>query len=106
MEEQSGKLRQSEELLRTLIEAIPDSIQFKDGEGRWMESNRSARQAFGLTASDCRGKTDRELAEMAAPDYRAALLRCHETDEQAWRADGVSRAWLRSFLCRTARTAF
>ncbi len=91
VEEQSGKLRQSEELLRTLIEAIPDAIQFKDGEGRWMEFNQSARQVFGLTELDCRGKTDRELAEMADPDYRTAMLRCHETDERAWRADGVTR---------------
>ena len=91
VEEQSAKLRQSEEKLRTLIEAIPDPIQFKDGEGRWLESNQSARQAFGLENVDCQGKTDRELSEIADPYYRAALLRCHETDEAAWRADGVSR---------------
>ncbi len=91
VEEQSAKLRQSEEKLRTLIEAIPDPIQFKDGEGRWLESNQSARQAFGLEHVDCQGKTDRELSEIADPYYKAALLRCDETDEAAWQADGTSR---------------
>ncbi len=91
VEEQSARLRQSEEKLRTLIEAIPDPIQFKDGEGRWLESNRSARRAFGLEHVDCRGKTDRELAELATPDHRVALLHCTDTDEEAWSAQGVSR---------------
>ncbi|ADE12790.1 PAS domain S-box protein [Sideroxydans lithotrophicus] len=91
VEEKSARLRQNEEMLRTLIEAIPDPIQFKDGAGRWLESNQSARQAFGLGEVDCAGKTDRELAEIADPHYRDALLHCHETDEEAWRKDGISR---------------
>ena len=91
VEEQSGKLRQSEELLRTLIEAIPDAIKFKDGEGRWLESNQSAREAFGLTHVDCRGKTDRELAGMVNATYQSVLLRCHDSDEAAWRTDNISR---------------
>ena len=91
VEEKSARLRQSEELLRTLIEAIPDSIQFKDGEGRWLESNRSALQTFGLKETDWKDKTDRELAEIADPHYRAALLSRHETDKAAWQKDGVSR---------------
>jgi diguanylate cyclase (GGDEF)-like protein/PAS domain S-box-containing protein len=91
VEEKSARLRQSEELLRTLIESIPDPIQFKDGEGHWLESNQSALQAFGLEETDWKGKTDRELAEIADPHYRAALLRCRETDEAAWQKNGVSR---------------
>lgn len=91
VEEQSGKLRQSEELLRTLIEAIPDSIKFKDGEGRWLESNRSARETLGLTHVDCRGKTDGELADMVDTTYQSVLQRCHDSDEVAWRTDKISR---------------
>ncbi len=91
VEEKSAKLRQSEEKLRTLIEAIPDSIQFKDGEGRWLESNFAARAAFGLEAQDCQGKTDNELSEIADPRYKIALQRCHETDEKVWETDGISR---------------
>jgi diguanylate cyclase (GGDEF)-like protein/PAS domain S-box-containing protein len=91
VEEKSSKLHQSEELLRTLIEAIPDPIQFKDGEGRWLESNRSALHAFGLEGMDWQGMTDREIAEIADPKYREVLLHCHETDEYAWHQGNVSR---------------
>ena len=91
VEKQSAKLQQSEELLRTLIEAIPDAIQFKDGEGRWLESNSAARLAFGLDAQTSRGRTDAELAEVAGPQYKAALLQCGETDKQAWQIGTTSR---------------
>ncbi|OIR19454.1 cyclic di-GMP phosphodiesterase Gmr [mine drainage metagenome] len=91
VEEKSASLRQSEELLRTLIEAIPDPIRFKDGAGGWLESNQSARQTFGLAGVDCRGKTDRQLAEIAQPGYKEALLRCHQSDEAAWQAEEVLR---------------
>ncbi|MBI5889626.1 MAG: PAS domain S-box protein [Nitrosomonadales bacterium] len=88
---QSAKLQQSEDLLRTLIEAIPDAIQFKDGAGHWLESNSAARLTFGLDAQASRGKTDVELSEIAHPRYREALLQCGETDRQAWQAGTTSR---------------
>ncbi|TXT41694.1 MAG: hypothetical protein FD135_21 [Comamonadaceae bacterium] len=89
--EQADKLRQSEEKLRLLIEAIPDPIQFKDGQGRWLESNLSARSAFGLEQVDCTGKTDQDLSELAALDVQAALLRCYQSDELVWSVGGQSR---------------
>lgn len=91
VDEKAAKLRRSEEKLRSLIEAIPDPIQFKDGDGRWLESNFAARQAFGLDKFDCHGKTDEELSEMAEPIFREPLLQCRLTDEQAWHADSVLR---------------
>lgn len=91
VDEKASKLRRSEEKLRTLIEAIPDPIQFKDGEGRWLESNLAARQVFGLENFDCHGKTDEELSQIAAPPFREPLLQCPLTDEQAWHTNGVSR---------------
>ncbi len=87
----SAELRQSEELLRTLIEAIPDAIEFKDGEGRWLESNSAARAAFGLDAQTSRGKSDAELAEMVDPHSGDALLQCAMTDQQAWQTGGMLR---------------
>jgi diguanylate cyclase (GGDEF)-like protein/PAS domain S-box-containing protein len=92
VEEKSSRLQQSEELLRTLIEAIPDAIEFKDGDGRWLESNSAARAAFGLDAKTSHGKTDVELSGIADPCYKAALLQCYETDKQAWQAGATSRA--------------
>jgi diguanylate cyclase (GGDEF)-like protein/PAS domain S-box-containing protein len=91
VEEQAAKLVQGEELLRTLIEAIPDAIQFKDGEGRWLESNSAARAAFGLDLPTSQGRSDVELSGLAAPQFRAALLQCSHTDEQAWQAKQPSR---------------
>ncbi len=83
-------LRASEERLRTLINAMPDIVCFKDGQGRWLEANTFDLQLFELTGVDYRGKTDAELAAYS-PYYREAFLCCGDTDEQAWQAGGLSR---------------
>lgn len=79
-------------LLRTLIEAIPDAIQFKDGHGRWLESNDAARSVFNLDVASVHGKTDVELSEIVDSRYKEALLRCSETDQHAWEQGETSRA--------------
>ena len=91
VEEKSAELRHHEELLRTLIEAIPDAIEFKDGEGRWLESNSSARATFGLDVDTSQGKSDIELAQMVDPQYRTALLQCSASDSLAWQVGSTSR---------------
>jgi diguanylate cyclase (GGDEF)-like protein/PAS domain S-box-containing protein len=85
------RLKQSEELLRTVIEAIPDAIQFKDGEGRWLTSNSAARTAFGLEEETACDRSDVELSERVSPEYKASLLRCHETDQQVWQQGIAAR---------------
>ena len=84
-------LQESEERLRTLINATPDIICFKDGHGRWLEANDADLGLFSLTEVDYRGKTDSELAEFTHPIYREAFLTCEVTDEKAWQARGISR---------------
>ncbi len=84
------KQRESEERLRTLINAMPDIVCFKDGEGRWLEANEFDLNLFELTGVDYRGKKDSELAEYSN-FYRDALLKCEDTDEAAWRAGKLSR---------------
>jgi diguanylate cyclase (GGDEF)-like protein/PAS domain S-box-containing protein len=84
-------LRESQAKLRGLIEAMPDSVQFKDQESHWLEYNASAQSAFGLDGIDCYAKTDRQLAELASPAARRALLQCHVTDEIAWRTGELCR---------------
>lgn len=84
-------LRNSQEALRTLIEALPDAIQFKDHEGRWLAFNRHAQAAFGLIGVDCAGKSDLELAQRVTSPFRESLRRCRETDEIAWQAGTLSR---------------
>ncbi len=85
-----ASLPESEEQLRTLINATPDIISFKDGEGRWLESNPATLELLELQGVDYRGKTDAELAEFSH-FYRDALLGCHITDEEAWQKGSVHR---------------
>ncbi|BAI62271.1 putative histidine kinase [Methanocella paludicola SANAE] len=78
-------LREQEEQLRTLINAMPDIVCFKDGEGRWLEANAFDLRLFDIENVPYKGKTDSELAEHSG-FYRDAFLMCEETDEKAWRA--------------------
>jgi len=83
-------LRESEEQLRTLINAMPDIVAFKDGEGRWLEANDFDLKLFQLEQVEYRGKKDSELAEFS-PFYRDAFLACEESDEVAWLTRTTSR---------------
>ncbi|MGG1659990.1 PAS domain S-box protein [Brevibacillus sp. NRS-1366] len=76
-------LEKNERQLRTLINAMPDSVCFKDGEGRWMEANECCLRIFQLEDVPYHGKRDAELAAMN-PYYGKALLLCEESDKQAW----------------------
>jgi len=84
-------LRLSEERLRTLINAMPDIVCFKDGEGRWIEANEFDLKLFELEGVPYRGMKDSELADYSS-FYRDAFLTCEETDEKAWQAGILSRA--------------
>lgn len=53
-------LRNSDRRLRTLIDALPDFVCFRDREDRWQEANRSAVDLLELPAG-FRGKSDQEL---------------------------------------------
>ncbi len=85
-------LQDSEEKLSTLIDAIPDAVQFKDTEGRWLACNQSAAQTFGLHKEECLGKSDLELAEIADEKHREALRQCHLSDQEALHTGGVSNS--------------
>jgi len=86
----SRALAESEQRLRTLINATPDIICFKDGQGRWLEANQADLELFNLVGVDYQGKTDTELAEFTAPLYRDSFRACEVSDEQAWRVGSVS----------------
>ncbi|HJV82885.1 PAS domain S-box protein [Noviherbaspirillum sp.] len=85
-------LRESEERLRTLIDATPDYICFKDGDGRWQEVNKSTVDLFGLHDLPYQGRTDQELAGMVEPTLAGALAQSAEDDARAW----ASRHMLRT----------
>ena len=81
----------SEERLRTLINAMPDIVCFKDAEGRWLEANDFDLKLFQLEGVDYRGKKDSELAAFSS-FYREAFSGCEVTDELAWNKGTLSRA--------------
>lgn len=76
--------------LRTLINAMPDIVCFKDGEGRWLEANEFDLKLFQLEHVDYRGKKDSELAAYL-DFYKEAFLACEISDEKAWQAGCISQ---------------
>ncbi len=88
--EAQESLQEVKEQLNTLINATPDIICLKDGEGKWLLSNQANLEFLELEGVDYRGKTDSELAEFSN-FYRDALLHCSETDEQSWQLGSVHR---------------
>ncbi|MDZ7969301.1 MAG: PAS domain S-box protein [Nostoc sp. DedSLP03] len=83
-------LQEIEERLQTLINATPDIICLKDGEGKWLLSNQANLKFLDLQGVDYQGKTDSELAEFSN-FYHDALLNCNKTDERAWQLGCVHR---------------
>jgi len=77
--------------LRTLLDASPDIICFKDGHGRWIEANRACVDLFELGNVDYRGKKNSELADHS-PFYKRALLACISSDEKALEKKTFSRS--------------
>ncbi|MDM8558929.1 diguanylate cyclase [Candidatus Parabeggiatoa sp. HSG14] len=82
---------QSEEILRTLINASPDIICFKDEQGRWLEANNTILKIFQLEGVDYRWKRDIELAQLTHPLYQNALFACEASDKIAWQKAAMSR---------------
>ena len=77
-------------LLRTIINASPDVVCLKDGQGRWMEANKSCQRLFDLDETGYRGKTDVELAAVTR-SHRETLLALHADDEAVWQRGVVTR---------------
>ncbi|HEY9856266.1 MAG TPA: PAS domain-containing sensor histidine kinase [Stenomitos sp.] len=85
------RLTESEQLLTTLIDALPDIISFKDGQGRWLLANPAMIRAFDLEGVDYYGKRDVELA-LFRPFFHESFRCCESTDEAAWAAAVTTKA--------------
>jgi diguanylate cyclase (GGDEF)-like protein/PAS domain S-box-containing protein len=79
------------ELLRTLINASPDIICFKDGQGRWLEANQAILKLFQLETIVYQGKTDSQLARLTHPVYRKVLLASEISDKMVWKTHSLVR---------------
>lgn len=89
--ERSGRaLAERKAQLQTLIEVVPDSIRFKDAEGRWLMANSVCLTEFGLAAEDWQGCTDAELL-VRHPELADRLTAVRAYEDAAWAAGGPSR---------------
>jgi len=82
--------KEDQKRLSTLINSMVDFVNFKDGEGRWIEANEFGLQLFQLENVDYRGKKDSELANYT-DFYGDALRYCEISDEEAWNNRGITR---------------
>jgi PAS domain S-box-containing protein len=85
-------LRDSEQRLRTLLDAIPYPVSLQDAHGHYVMTNLAAQKSFGLPGERIIGKTVFELR----PPAIAALLRAE--DRQALAAPGVTRIERHSYM--------
>ncbi|MBM7661370.1 signal transduction histidine kinase [Bacillus mesophilus] len=81
--EELREIKEAKQHLSTLINAMVDCVNFKDGQGRWIEANDFGLKLFQLEGVDYKGKKDSEIAEYAS-FYREALIYCETSDEEAW----------------------
>lgn len=82
--------KEQERRLSTLINSMVDFVNFKDGEGRWIQANDFGLQLFQLENVDYLGKKDSELAEYTE-FYSDALKYCEVSDEETWENGTVTR---------------
>ncbi|MBS1509044.1 MAG: PAS domain S-box protein [Bacteroidetes bacterium] len=71
--------------LVALVESIPDAIFFKDGDGRWLITNETAKRLFKLHDIDWYEKTEMELAALH-PEFQKAHETCLIDDERTWQS--------------------
>lgn len=83
--EELDSVKNEKEKLNTLINAMTDFVNFKDGEGRWIKANDFAIKLFQLDGVDFVGKKDSELAK-DNEHFHDVLMYCEHSDEQAWRS--------------------
>ncbi|UZR98203.1 PAS domain S-box protein [Chondrinema litorale] len=82
-------LKDRELQLNTLLQAIPDPIYLKNGEGKWLLVNNAALELFKIKESEYLNKTDAEIAEIT-PLAKEDLEQCTYTDEEAWKNGRLS----------------
>jgi PAS domain S-box-containing protein len=82
---------ESAEQLRTLINASPDIICFKDDNGRWLETNQFTLELFGLQDVDYIGKTNSDFMKLS-PSYIDVFTSCERSDTMAWCSGGPYRS--------------
>jgi diguanylate cyclase (GGDEF)-like protein/PAS domain S-box-containing protein len=83
-------LRSSEVQLRTILNAIPDAVCFKDPQGNWLQANDWCIQLFQLSHVEFIGKSDEELLLMGS--VSEGLLGWSEREQETWEQRSATRA--------------
>lgn len=84
-------IKDNEARLRALINAMPDIVRFKDGQGRWLTSNAFDLSFLGIENINYVGKSNKEIAA-SAPFFKESLENCAVSDEAAWEKGMVMRS--------------
>jgi signal transduction histidine kinase len=72
-----------ENQLRSLLDAIPECVIMKDGDGRWLVANEHTIRAFDLGAVDYRDKRGVDIKNYSS-FYERMSTQCDQSDEYAW----------------------
>lgn len=88
--EELDTTKEQEKRLSTLINSMVDFVNFKDGEGRWIQANEFGLKLFQLENVDYLGKKDSELANYTE-FYADALKYCEVSDEETWEKGTITR---------------
>ncbi len=88
--EELNTTKEEEKRLSTLINSMVDFVNFKDGEGRWIQANEFGLKLFQLEDVEYKGKTDSELAQYSK-SYGKELMYCVKSDEETWLSGKVTR---------------
>jgi PAS domain S-box-containing protein len=88
--EELDTTKEEEKRLSTLINSMVDFVNFKDGDGRWIQANEYGLKLFQLEDVDYRGKKDSELAQYSK-FYSKELIFCETSDEETWLNGTVTR---------------
>ncbi len=81
------KLRQTEQLLRNVINTSPDFITVKDERNHWLLSNNSALSLFKIPKNQYQFQTDAQILTQIDPVFKEAFRQLKELDAQAWQSD-------------------
>ncbi|MCQ8181553.1 PAS domain S-box protein [Methylomonas sp. SURF-1] len=85
-----ARFSEKEQLLRTLIDAMPDVVWLKDPDGTFVLCNRSFERLCGLPRAQILGKTDYQLLGYELADH----FRRQDLDAVAGGAPVTSEQWL------------
>lgn len=77
-----GRLIGTQRTMLTLINAFPDIVCFKDGEGRWLEANKAARDYFQVEAG-FQGKQ--------GGGHEVGLFTGEASDEAVWKTGAIHK---------------